>query len=175
MKYSFFLILVILYSCNEPVSRKPIKHSTTSFYKELTNHNKRLNEREQQFIDYLIKKDSFRIYITSKSGFWYYYDKKIKRGSETPKSGDIVEIEYNIMDIYGNELYPKQLKTYKIDKEDFISALQDGIKLMKPKEIITFVIPSYCAYGVIGDGNKIGINQPIKSTVKLLNIKKSKK
>ena len=60
---------------------------------------------------------------------------------------------------------------YKVDKEDFIPALQDGIKLMKKGETIIFVIPSYRAFGVSGDGNKIGINQPIKSTVKLIDIK----
>jgi FKBP-type peptidyl-prolyl cis-trans isomerase FkpA len=42
---------------------------------------------------------------------------------------------------------------------------------MKIGEIITFVIPSYNAFGVSGDGNKIGVNQTIKSTVTLLNIK----
>ena len=72
-------------------------------------------------------------------------------------------------------LYSKEslgVKKYKIDKEDFISGLQKGIKFMKVGEIITFVIPSYYAFGIAGDGNKIEVNQTIKSTVKLLNIKK---
>jgi len=43
---------------------------------------------------------------------------------------------------------------------------------MKVGEIITFVIPSYTAFGISGDGNKIGINQSIKSTVTLININK---
>jgi len=42
---------------------------------------------------------------------------------------------------------------------------------MKVGETITFVIPSYSAFGITGDGNKIGINQSIKSTVTLINIK----
>jgi FKBP-type peptidyl-prolyl cis-trans isomerase FkpA len=42
---------------------------------------------------------------------------------------------------------------------------------MKIGETITFVIPSYSAFGIIGDGHKIGINQSIKSTVTLINIK----
>ena len=68
----------------------------------------------------------------------------------------------------------KQEKSYKIDKEDFIPALQDGIKLMKIGETITFVIPSYRAFGVTGDGNKIEVNQTIKSTVTLIDIKSNK-
>ena len=38
-------------------------------------------------------------------------------------------------------------------------------------ETITFVIPSYRAFGVTGDGNKIAVNQPIQSTVTLIDIK----
>ena len=60
---------------------------------------------------------------------------------------------------------------YRVDKEDLISALKVGIKLMKIGETIIFVIPSYSAFGISGDGNKIGINQSIISTVTLLNIK----
>ena len=38
-------------------------------------------------------------------------------------------------------------------------------------ETIIFVIPSYNAFGISGDGNRIGINQSIKSTVTLISIK----
>ena len=41
---------------------------------------------------------------------------------------------------------------------------------MKLGEIITFVIPSYRAFGLVGDEHKIGINKTIKSTVKLIKI-----
>jgi FKBP-type peptidyl-prolyl cis-trans isomerase len=43
---------------------------------------------------------------------------------------------------------------------------------MKIGETITFVLPSYNAYGITGDNNKIGLNQSIKSTVTLININK---
>jgi FKBP-type peptidyl-prolyl cis-trans isomerase len=42
---------------------------------------------------------------------------------------------------------------------------------MKVGETITFVIPSYNAFGVFGDGNKIEMNTTIISTVTLLNNK----
>lgn len=93
---------------------------------------------------------------------------------QTPKLGDEVTFEYNITDLEGNVIYSKEelgIMKYRIDKEDFIFALQLGIKLMKVGETIIFVIPSYNAFGISGDGEKIGINQSIKSTVTLLNIK----
>ena len=93
---------------------------------------------------------------------------------QTPKLGDEVTFEYNITDLEGKIIYSKEelgIMKYRIDKEDFIFALQLGIKLMKVGETIIFVIPSYNAFGISGDGEKIGINQSIKSTVTLLNIK----
>ena len=42
---------------------------------------------------------------------------------------------------------------------------------MKPGETIKFIFPSFNAYGVLGDGQKIGINQSLISKVTLINIK----
>ena len=42
---------------------------------------------------------------------------------------------------------------------------------MKEGESIKFIIPSFNAYGVIGDDDKIGINTSIISRVTLINIK----
>jgi FKBP-type peptidyl-prolyl cis-trans isomerase FkpA len=63
------------------------------------------------------------------------------------------------------------VKNYVVDKQDFISGIQKGIKLMKVGETIIFVIPSYNAFGISGDGNKIGMNKTIISRVTLLKIK----
>ena len=59
----------------------------------------------------------------------------------------------------------------KVDEEVFIPALQQGLKLMKTGETIKFIIPSFNAYDVVGDENKIGINKSIISIVTLINIK----
>jgi FKBP-type peptidyl-prolyl cis-trans isomerase len=42
---------------------------------------------------------------------------------------------------------------------------------MKIGETIKFIIPSFNAYDIVGDGNKIGINKSIISIVTLINIK----
>jgi FKBP-type peptidyl-prolyl cis-trans isomerase len=44
---------------------------------------------------------------------------------------------------------------------------------MKVGETIKFVIPSHNAFGVVGDENRIGMNQSLISTVTLINIKKN--
>jgi len=50
-----------------------------------------------------------------------------------------------------------------------ISGLHDGIQLMKEGETITFLFPSYKAYGYSGN-EKVNPNEPLIFTVELLKI-----
>lgn len=167
----FLFTFFLFFSCKEPEVRRPKQKSTTNFYKEVIEKNKQLIAQETTFIQNYIAKDTIVNYKTATKGYWYGYLTKVEENLPTATSEDIVEIDFNITDLEGSMLYPNQKRKYKIDKEDFIPALEDGIKLMKAGETITFVIPSYRGFGVTGDGNKIKPNQTIKSTVTLINIK----
>lgn len=170
----FSLIVLSLVSCKEPEARRPKKQGTNNFYKEVIEKNKKLNALEKKYLENWILQDTLKKYEIASQGFWYSYTKKDSLNSTKPVFEDLVLIAYDITDLNGNIIYEKQEKSYKVDKEDFIPALQAGIKLMKKGETITFVIPSYSAFGVTGDGNKIVVNQPIKSTVTLIDIKSNK-
>ncbi|TVZ57366.1 protein involved in gliding motility GldI [Lutibacter sp. Hel_I_33_5] len=161
---------MLFISCNEPIARRPISTKKSTILKASIEENKALNKIEEDKITAFIKKDSLQTYYNSSMGFWYAYHTKVETETPTPKFGEEVTISFDIKDLSGNSMYPQQEKKYTIDKEDFITGLQHGIKLMKVGETITFVIPSYNAFGVAGDGNKIGINQSIKSTLTLIHI-----
>ena len=177
MKINLFYFYIIFYcfSCTKVQPRRPIDFkSSSTILKETLKKSIQLNRIEDDKIIALIKKDTTNSYQVSPNGFWYAYINKKQAIVQTPKLGDEVTFEYNITDLEGNVIYSKEelgIMKYRIDKEDFIFALQLGIKLMKVGETIIFVIPSYNAFGISGDGEKIGINQSIKSTVTLLNIK----
>jgi gliding motility-associated peptidyl-prolyl isomerase len=175
MKINFLLLIIILcLGCAKVEPRKPINPKpSTTILQETIKESKMLNKIEDEKIINLIKRDSTTNYIDSTKGFWYTYVTKVDEENQTAKTGNEVTIAYDIKDLNDVVIYTNEelgLKKYKIDKEDFISALQTGIKLMKVGETITFVIPSYNAFGILGDGNRIGINQSIKSTVTLINI-----
>ena len=171
----FFSLLVLgIVSCKKPEARRPKKQGTNDFYKEIIEKNKKLNALEKKYIENWILKDTLNKYEIASQGFWYTYNKKDSVNAIKPAFEDQVLISYDITDLNGTIIYEEEQKSYKIDKEDFIPALQEGIKLMKKGETITFVIPSYSAFGVTGDGNKIAVNQPIKSTVTLIDIKSNK-
>ena len=63
--------------------------------------------------------------------------------------------------------------TYAIDKEELFYGLREGLKLMRSGEIVTFLFPSYQAYGYYGDEHKIGTNIPLIVNVRLNAIKKA--
>jgi gliding motility-associated peptidyl-prolyl isomerase len=176
MKIKFLIFISLCcYGCSKVDPRKPIDiKSSSTIFKEILKESIKLNRIEDDKILEIIKIDSTRTYQVSPNGFWYSYINKIEAITRTPKLGDEVIFEYNITDLEGTVIYTKDelgIMKYRIDKEDLISALKVGIKLMKIGETIIFVIPSYSAFGISGDGNKIGINQSIISTVTLLNIK----
>lgn len=172
--YLFFLMLCC-FSCSKSIPRKPINPKpSTTLYKETIKKAISLNKIEDDKILQLIKNDSTKVYVQSSQGFWYRYIHKIEENTPTPEKGNEVIFEYEIRNLNDSLLYSKEdlgIKSYVVDKEDFISGLQKGIKLMKIGETIIFVLPSYSAFGITGDGNKIGINQSIISIVTLTNIK----
>jgi FKBP-type peptidyl-prolyl cis-trans isomerase len=45
-------------------------------------------------------------------------------------------------------------QTYRMEQQDIISGLREGFKLMSEGDIITFIFPSYLAYGLYGDSEK---------------------
>ncbi|SDX84745.1 protein involved in gliding motility GldI [Lutibacter oricola] len=179
MRNSFllFLLTTLIISCMNPVPRKPVTRKTTSYLKESVNFNKTLIANEEEELKSFIKQDSLTAYQRSASGFWYAYELENKANNYLPKFGDELEYVYEVyaMDnsiIYSAEEIGKQ--GYKVDQQEIVEGLRNGLKLMKENEIVTFLFPSHKMYGYLGDRNKIGINEPLKVKVQLIKtIKKN--
>jgi gliding motility-associated peptidyl-prolyl isomerase len=144
-----------------------------SFLKESAERNKKLNAKEQQQIEKIIANNPSIEYLASKSGFWYFYNTKIENDSLQPEIGDIVDFEFNVSNLQGQQIYGNTNKTYVMDKEELFTGLREGLKLMKPSERITFIFPSQKAFGYYGDDNKIGTNVPLICEVTLNTIIKN--
>ena len=170
------------FSCSKPTVRKPIIHnSTTSHFEDLIKLNQELLKQEVKTITKIIQKDTVHNYITSPYGFWYYYNKKNVEKKIKPISGDEVVINYEIRNLENTILIAedelgtdrqsnKKDRLLKIDREDFILGLQEGIKLMQLGEEVTFLLPSNKAFGVTGLPNRIAPNEALIIKVKLKRI-----
>ncbi|MGB3343144.1 MAG: gliding motility-associated peptidyl-prolyl isomerase GldI [Aequorivita sp.] len=176
----FYIVVfpVFIVSCKGPEARRPVESHSGTFIKESADRNKRIYEEEKHFIENIIARDSSRTYLTSDSGFWYYYNKKDTTTTEMPDLGDIVEFSYDIKDFEGNVIISEKengLQHYKVDqsKQDLISGVRDGLKLMKEGETVTFLFPSYKAFGYYGIEEKLGTNIPVQSTITLHSIVQS--
>jgi len=178
MKSIIFILSIILFvSCSETVARRPVTQKTGSYVKtETISRNKKLIAQDEAFIKKIIKKDTLNTYNVSSNGFWYSYVVKDTLGKQAPKVGDLVLFNYNIAAITGEEIVSKEElgnTVTQIDQSnpDIISGIRDGLKLMKEGETMTFLFPSYKAYGYYGYEDKISSNIPIRSTITLLEIK----
>jgi gliding motility-associated peptidyl-prolyl isomerase len=178
LKGIFIACCLLFLSCAEPEARRPITVKTKTTLASTVEQTKKLNKIEEQNILQYIAQDSSRTYVNSKNGFWYTYINKVEGTQDLPKVNDQVLISYEIKDLNNVVIYSKETlgnKLYTVDKENFIAGLQIGIKMMKEGETVTFIIPSYNAYGILGDEKKIGMNQSIISTVTLLKINQNHK
>ena len=169
------LFILSLVGCKSPEARKPVTQSSGTFINESIERNRLLVAREEAEILEIIEKDTINQYITSNSGFWYYYNKKSTDSinTETPDFGDVVQFDYDITELDGDVIYAEgeiPTKQYAVDKEDLFNGLREGLKLMKEGEEVTFIFPSHKAFGYYGDKNKIGTNVPIITHVKLHSI-----
>jgi gliding motility-associated peptidyl-prolyl isomerase len=184
MKNNFIVLLgfFLLFSCSEPVVRKPIiHHSNISYFDESIEINKAINKREESFFKKIITKDTINTYLASPYGFWYYYNKTMPKDIIKAKTGNQVIINYEIRDLNNNIILNKfelgsfnqkikEDRLLRIDGEDFLLGLHEGIKLMREGEEITFLMPSNKAFGATGLKGKIAPNQPLIIKVKLKQI-----
>lgn len=168
------LIAIVMMACKQQQARKPISRSSGSFMQESIERNKKLIAGEEGKIDSIIKSNPKIKYIASKKGYWYYYDVKNDKDTLRPKKGDIAFFDYEIKDFKGNVVYSEvELKSqiYVVDKQNILTGLRHGIKLMHRNEKVTFLFPSHMAFGYHGDEKRIGTNIPIICTVTLNDFK----
>lgn len=166
------VLLMLISSCSSPEPRKPIIRKTSSFMSESVQRNRLLNNVEEEKFRQKMERDSINDYINSEYGFWYYYKIKDTLNNKLATTGDEVIFSYEVRSFNDSIIYSKEElgdRNYLVDKEELITGLQEGIKLMKEGEVVVFLFPSYKAYGYTGN-ERIRSNEPLIYTVNLKKI-----
>ena len=117
---------------------------------ESVQRNTVLKDVEEEIFRQRMEKDSTNNYINSQFGFWYYYKERDTINNKLATTGDEVIFSYEVRTLDDSVLYTEEElgdQNYLVDKEELITGLQEGIKLMKEGEAVVFLFPSYKAYG----------------------------
>ncbi len=165
------LILTVFSSCqSKQEARKPISHASGTFMKQSVDRNKKLIAGEEAEIARVIRQNKKIKFIASPKGFWYSYATVNLKDTSTPKKGDVALFDYEVKDLKGRVIYSKSElgpQTYFVDKQNIMTGLREGIKLMHRKEKVNFLFTSHIGYGYHGDNKKIGTNKPLFCVVTL--------
>lgn len=165
------VLLVVITGCqNKQEARRPISHSSGSFMKQSMDRNKKLIAGEEAEIARVIRQNKRVKFIASTKGFWYSYIATNTKDTLTPKKGDVALFDYEVKDLKGRIIYSQSElgpQTYFVDKQNIMTGLREGIKLMHRNEKINFLFTSHIAYGYHGDNKKIGTNKPLFCIVTL--------
>lgn len=171
MKLLKFIIIALLFSCSENKPRYAVNHNKKSI--ENTSILKNIIAEQNQKIDNYLSKNPDKNYINSKRGFWYFYNKKNESNDKSPEFGDSIIFDYSMADLNNKIIYDYKAigeQSYIMEKQQIITGIREALKILKKGEIATFILPSYKAYGMYGDLNKIPPNTAIICTIKVKSI-----
>ena len=153
--------ILLVFSCKENTKKKPFSIDPNKIAEPLKTFNHEMVGVEDQQIDDYLTRRAWNM-IKTQSGLRYFI---YKAGNGlTPKAGQIVVLDYSIGLIRGEEIYNSKndgKKIFRVDQTEEISGLHELVKYLKVGDCVKAVIPSYLAYGLVGDEKKI----PNKATL----------
>jgi len=134
--------------------------------------NKHLVKTENQEIEDYIKRYNWDMKQT-KTGLRYMIYKHGK--GVKAENGKTAKINYTVELINGDMCYSSEKdgpKEFIIGKRNVEAGLEQGILLMRVGDRAKLIIPSYLAFGLIGDQNKIPKKATLIYDINLIEIKK---
>lgn len=171
------MIIFLLSACKEPEARRPVQGQTDRFIEESVIRNRQLLVREEKQILQLIEADSLSEYQQSGSGFWYTIESRSDVSEPAIEPNDAVTLSYMLATLDKDTLYSADeigVLRVNVDKEALFPGLREGLKLLRNGDKATFLFPSALGYGYPGDQERIGTNIPLRCSVTILNVEKSK-
>ena len=169
MRFIYLIIITSIISCDSNEPRYPVdyfkKGNSTIISQVIVEQNKKID-------DYIFKNKE-NSYLNSKKGFFYFYNIKNNLSNKKAHFGDKINFNYSVKDLNNKVIYDEEFignQSYVMGKQEIITGLRDALQILKNGEVGTFIFPSYKAYGIYGDSNKIPANTPIICTIKVKSI-----
>jgi FKBP-type peptidyl-prolyl cis-trans isomerase len=110
--------------------------------------------------------------VTTATGVRYWINEK--GSGKKINNGDEITYSYSIRLINGNEVYNSNvdgLRVSKLGASEVPAGLEEIILTMHQGDAAKIIIPSYLAYGVAGDGDRIPSKSTLIYEIKILEVK----
>ena len=127
-------------------------------------------EREEEDIDFFLQRYGWTM---QKTGTGLRYQCVREGKGNHPQAEQVVTLKFTTFLLTGDTVYTSDrdgLKQFKVDKSDEIAGLNEAVKMMRKGERARLVIPSFLAYGVAGDGNRIRGKVTLAMEVEMVDI-----
>ncbi len=171
--FSLFVIVgfMIIISCRHSSNQSP-KPDENKMREKLIDLNKERIAEENDQIDEYINRFGYKM-NTTETGLRYTILNKGK--GENPKWMSDVKLKYRVDLLDGTYCYSSDssgVLDIKLGESDEPTGLQEGVLKLKAGGKALLIVPSYLAYGLTGDGNKINGAQSLVYNIELVEIKK---
>lgn len=177
MKQILFICLSICWftACVTTPSSPKEKEVKEYTKEELFQLNKDKYRVEHLRIKKYLERRGLENFELSNTGLRYsIYEKNVKENLKV-ENGQTVTIQYVITLLNGTEVYRSGREApdkFKVGRSDVESGLHEGVTYMKKGEKAILIIPSYLAFGLAGDLNKIPGDATIIYDIEILDIEK---
>ena len=159
MKYTttYIIALMLLFAigCQSTTPQDAEQKPVSATEEQFIGFNKAMVAEENDQIDALLLRYKWNT-VTTETGVRYWVYEK-GRGVKI-ESGDVLQCEYTLKLITGEEIYNSATdgpSVFKIGKSDQPSGLEEVLLLLYQGDKVKIVVPSYLAYGIAGDDDKI--------------------
>lgn len=168
---SFLFIGLLLIGCKQTAQpQKPTSYLNDGFMTYSKEFNKQLKDKENKEIQAYIQNHTTD-FVQTNAGF--FMTKTQLGQTRRVKDRDSIVYYYQIKNLNDSLIYSFQDKGKQVivmGQENIILGIEYGLKRMTEGEKATILLPSSLGYGVKGDEDKIGMDQPLVIDLKLENI-----
>ena len=164
---------ISLWSCENQVTQYPVSYKNDDFMQRSQERGKILLKEEIQWFNEYKTNHNEYTFKQTESGIWITNDGL--KSETTANVGNYVNFTYQVYDINDQVIYSyDQIGEQKIilGKAKLPRGIHSAIQLIEPSQKARVLLPSFLAYGGVGDDDKIEPNQPIIVDIIVNDVKK---
>lgn len=165
-------IAVLIHGCNDKPTGVAKQHKANEAIKDpLLNRNKESIRLEQRDIENYIRRQGHSMI---KTGTGLHYQLIKDEPGSTVRPEQQVLVEHSVSLLNGNVCYSTSEsgpEAFIVEHDEVESGLHEGIQLMSPGDSAILIIPSYLAFGLSGDLEKIPMRSTVIYNIKLLAVR----